>query len=99
MALVGNYPPGYIGYSAVTNEQVIDALDWAYGNDVQILVHSNGEAASDLLIAAATAARTKHSTAGQRPVLIHDQYLRDDQVDSLVKLGIFPSLFTMHTFY
>jgi predicted amidohydrolase YtcJ len=99
VAPVGNYPPGYIGYPAVTNEQVIDALDWAYGNDVQILVHSNGEAASDLLIAAANAARTKHSTAGQRPVLIHGQYLREDQVDSLVKLGIFPSLFTMHTFY
>ncbi|MCU0955451.1 MAG: amidohydrolase [Hyphomicrobium sp.] len=99
VAPVGNYPPGYIGYPAVTNEQVIDALDWAYGNDLQILVHSNGEAASDLLIAAANAARTRHATAGQRPVLIHGQYLREDQVDSLIKLGIFPSLFTMHTFY
>jgi hypothetical protein len=98
-APVGNYPPGYAGYSAVKNEQVIDALDWAYGNDVQIIVHANGEAASDLLISSATAARTKHNKSGERPVLIHGQYLREDQVDSFIRLGIFPSLFTMHTFY
>lgn len=98
-APVGNYPPGYAGYSAVKNEQVIDALDWAYGNDLQIIVHANGEAASDLLISSAAAARTKHNKPGERPVLIHGQYLREDQVDSLVRLGVFPSLFTMHTYY
>jgi hypothetical protein len=32
-------------------------------------------------------------------VLIHGQFLRSDQVDSLKRLGIMPSLFPMHTFY
>ena len=33
------------------------------------------------------------------PVLIHGQFQREDQVDSFVALGVFPSLFPMHTFY
>ena len=34
-----------------------------------------------------------------RPVLVHGQFQREDQVDSFVELGVFPSLFPMHTFY
>ena len=48
-APVGDYPPGYVGYAAATPQQVIDAVDWAYANGIQIITHSNGEAASDLL--------------------------------------------------
>ena len=29
-----------------------EAVNWAFDNDIQILTHANGEAASDLLIAA-----------------------------------------------
>jgi hypothetical protein len=94
-APVGNYPPGYVGYAAVTNEQVLDAVDWTYANGIQLLVHSNGEASSDLLIAA----QQKHGAKGRRDVLIHGQFLREDQVAALDRLGIFPSLFPMHTFY
>ena len=35
----------------------------------------------------------------RRPVLIHGQTLRKDQVPQLDALGIFPSLFPMHTLY
>jgi predicted amidohydrolase YtcJ len=41
----------------------------------------------------------KHGAGDRRPVLIHGQFLREDQVDSLNSLGIMPSLFPMHTFY
>ncbi|AXI47123.1 amidohydrolase [Sulfitobacter sp. SK012] len=96
---VGEYEPGYLGYPAVTNEQVIDAVDWAFENDIQILVHSNGEAASDLLLASIDSATTKYGPADRRPVLIHGQFLREDQVDEMQRLDVFPSLFPMHTFY
>ncbi|MFO1121300.1 MAG: amidohydrolase family protein [Hyphomicrobiales bacterium] len=98
-APVGNFPPDYVGYPSVTREQVFEAVDWAFANDVQILVHSNGEAASDLLIAALRGAVAKHGAADRRPVLIHGQFEREDQVESFVDLGVFPSLFPMHTFY
>jgi predicted amidohydrolase YtcJ len=77
----------------------MEVLDWAYGNDIQLLTHANGEAASDLLIAAATEAMEKHGRADRRPVLIHGQFLREDQVQSFIALDMFPSLFPMHTFY
>lgn len=96
---VGNYPPGYIGYPAATAEQVGDAINWAFANDIQILTHANGEAASDQLIAFIDAAAKQHGVKDRRPVLIHGQFLREDQVDSLKNLGIMPSLFPMHTFY
>jgi len=92
-------PAGYKGYAAVTDAQVFDAIDWAFENDIQILTHSNGEGASDLLIAALETATDKHGNDDRRPVLIHGQFLRRDQVADYQRLGVFPSLFPMHTFY
>jgi predicted amidohydrolase YtcJ len=96
---VGEYASFYKGYAAVTDEQVMDAIDWAFANNIQILTHANGEAASDLLIAAVKDATARHGRGDRRPVLIHGQFLREDQVDSLKRLDIFPSVFPMHTFY
>jgi predicted amidohydrolase YtcJ len=98
-APVGDYPPGYLGYPAVTNPQAVDAVDWAFANGVQLLTHSNGEAATDLLLAAVDAASKKHGPGDRRAVLIHGQFLREDQVDAVKRLDLFPSLFPMHTFY
>ena len=96
---VGDYPPGYLGYAAASMAQTTDAIDWAYANGVQLLTHSNGEGASDMLLAATEAATRKYGPADRRPVLIHGQFLREDQVDAIKRLAIFPSLFPMHTFY
>ena len=52
-----------------------------------------------LTVADIDAARTKYGAGDRRPVLIHGQFLREDQVDSLRRLEIMPSLFPMHTFY
>lgn len=53
-----------------------------------------------MLIAATQVARLKNGPGtDRRPVLIHGQFLREDQVDSYKRLGVLPSLFPMHTFY
>lgn len=96
---VGDYPPGYAGYASVTMEKVQDAVNLCYENGIQIITHANGEGASDMLIAAIDAAQKKYGDPGNRPVLIHGQFLREDQVDSYKRLGVFMSLFPMHTFY
>ena len=98
-APVGTYPAGYKGYAAITMEQVEEAVDWCFAGGHQILVHANGEGASDMLIAAIEAAQAKYPDAANRPVLIHGQFLREDQVDAYNRLGVFLSLFPMHTFY
>lgn len=96
---VGDYAPGYVGLAYESVETVNDMLGWAFENDVQMLVHANGEGASDRLIAAIELAMEEHGPGDRRPVLIHGQFLREDQVDSYQRLGVFPSLFPMHTFY
>ena len=96
---VGNYPIGYVGYAAATNQQVIDAIDWAFANDVQIITHANGEAAMDLLIGSIDKASAAHGNANRRAVLIHGQFAREDQIDAFNRLNVIPSLFPMHTFY
>ncbi len=96
---VGDYPEGYAGYAAVTQEQVQDAVSWCYEHGIQVIVHANGEGAMDMLIEALEAAQSKYGDPGNRPVLIHGQFIREDQVDTFKRLGVFPSLFPMHTFY
>lgn len=93
------YRADYAGYAAANSDQVFDAVDWAFGNGVQIITHSNGEGASDMLIAAIRTAEEKYGKADRRPVLIHGQFLRKDQVAAFDELDVFPSLFPMHTFY
>jgi predicted amidohydrolase YtcJ len=97
---VGNYPQGYSGYAAASAEEVMGAVQWAADNGIQIITHANGERASDMLIAAHQAAQARTPKAkALRNVLIHGQFLREDQLDSYRALGVIPSLFPMHTFY
>lgn len=98
-APVGEFPEGYLGYPAATGEQTISAIDWSYENKIQIFVHISGEAAGDLMISGLRLAETKHGKGDRRPTIIHGHFEREDQVDSFVRLGAFPSLFPMHTFY
>ncbi|WEK56518.1 MAG: amidohydrolase [Candidatus Brevundimonas phytovorans] len=92
-------PASYRGYPAVTEQQALDAIELAFRNDWQIEVHANGDAAIDLLIGAVRDATNRHGAKDRRPVLIHGQTVRMDQLDDLKTLGIVPSLFPMHTFY
>lgn len=92
-------PASWRGYPAVTEQQALDAVDLAFANNWQIEVHANGDAAIDLMIAAVREAARKHGARDRRPVLIHGQTTRMDQLDDLKALGIVPSFFPMHTFY
>lgn len=92
-------PASYRGYPAVTEQQALEAIDLAFQNDWQIQVHANGDAAIDLMIGAVRDAARKRGVRDRRPVLIHGQTTRIDQLDELKALGIVPSLFPMHTFY
>lgn len=96
-------PPGkgldYVGYPAIPNDKAIAAVDMAYEKGWHLICHCNGDAASDVYLAAVKEAARKHGSADRRTVLNHGQVLRMDQVDSMKALGILPSLFPMHTFY
>ena len=89
----------YAGYAAIDEQTTFDAVEKAFANGWQILCHGNGDAAIDRYIEAVRRAKARHPGVDNRPVLVHGQTLREDQVDALEELGIFPSLFPMHTFY
>ena len=89
----------YVGYPAVTDEQANALVDKAFKNGWQLLAHCNGDAAADQFIRAIRAATEKHGKADRRPVMIHAQTVREDQLDEMKELGIIPSFFGMHTYY
>ena len=89
----------YVGYPAFKEEQVLGFVDKAFANHWQLLTHVNGDAAIDQLIRAVRAAEDKHGKADRRPVAIHAQTARPEQVEAFQNLGIFPSFFPMHTYY
>lgn len=92
--------PDYVGYPAMPNEKLIDAVETAVANGWQVLCHCNGDAAADVYIAALREAAKKHGPLNdRRNVIIHGQTLRTDQLDAMKGLGIIPALFPMHTFY
>lgn len=91
--------PDYSGYPAIDLDTVDTNVMRAFSEGWQILVHANGDAAIDALINAVRAAREAYPDRELRPVLIHGQTLRKDQVLAMDELRIFPSVFPMHTFY
>ena len=60
---VGNYPRAIPAMPQRPPKHVMDAVQWAAENGIQIITHSNGERASDLLIAAHRAAQARFPKA------------------------------------
>ena len=89
----------YAGSAAMTDEQANAFVDEAFQKGWQILVHCNGDAAADQFIRAARLATAKYGPGDRRPVMIHAQTVREDQLDAMKELGIIPSFFGMHTYY
>ena len=70
-----------------------------YDNNLQLLMHANGDAAIDFLIKAHEQAAGADPTRDRRTVCIHCQFIRPDQLAKLKQYHIIPSLFTDHTFF
>jgi predicted amidohydrolase YtcJ len=91
---------GYKGYPVVPNDENVKAIvGQAYANNWQILIHANGDAAIDQMITGLRYATEKYGGGDRRSVMIHGQFIRMDQLDSLKKYEVVASLFPMHTFY
>ena len=58
----------------------------------------HGDAAVQQMIDAVRKAQARYGKKDLRPVLVHAQAARHDQVDAMAELGITPSFFPVHTF-
>jgi predicted amidohydrolase YtcJ len=92
-------PADYRGYGTLTDEQIIDRVESAYKHGIQAIIHGNGDASIDQIIMAVRKATEKYGKKERQTVLIHGQTVREDQLDEMKELGIFPALFPVHTFY
>ncbi|WP_154654772.1 amidohydrolase [Solimonas variicoloris] len=70
-----------------------------YDNNLQVLMHGNGDAAIDFLIATHKQMAGADLAKDRRTVCIHCQFIRPDQIADFAKLKIIPALFTDHTFF
>ena len=90
---------GYRGYPTLPQAELDKWFDAAYKHNIQIIMHCNGDATADMMISAVRQAINKYGRKDLRPVMVHSQFIRHDQVDSMKELGIMPDFFTSHTFY
>ena len=92
--------PGYKGYPAIPDTKQVEAyFGEAYAKGWPVKVHANGDAAIDQLFAALRPVVANYGVRPGQTILVHGQFIRPDQVKELKSLGVFPSMFPMHTFY
>lgn len=92
----------YCGYPWLRDEQVHEYIKRALDDNQQLLTHCNGDAASQQLLdiyEEELAASDNPNKNNLRPVMIHCQTVRDDQLDRMQKIGMLPSIFVAHTYY
>lgn len=93
----------YCGYPSHDPEYVKNACRKAVEGKYQILAHCNGDAASEQFIDAYESAvrdcGLKAEKTSIRPVMIHCQTVRDDQLNRMAALQMIPSVFVGHIYY
>lgn len=87
----------YCGYPIYKDEEVDGYVQQALDEHRQLLIHCNGDAASQQMLNAFHHSRQK--TTDTRPVMVHSQTLRPDQLPQLTQTGIMPSFFVAHVYY
>ena len=91
---------GYLGYPAIPQDSVLESLyRKGFANNWQIQTHANGDAAMDQMIRTMGKVSNEFEKKDRRNVLIHGQYVREDQLDAFKELDVIASLFPLHTFY
>ncbi len=95
-----NADDGYRGYPAMADADIVAALMQADRLGTQVLMHCNGDAAAQQMIDACRAAQANGADLSKiRPVMIHAQTLRPDQMKELPALHITPSFFVAHVYH
>lgn len=92
---INPYVDGTYGYPTLTDEQLHDYLLKAIQEDMQILVHCNGDQAIQHYINE----YQKVYPQDIRPVIIHAQMMRPEQMKQAKDLDMIPSFFLAHVYY
>jgi predicted amidohydrolase YtcJ len=91
--------PAYRGYPRIPKDELAERVKRYHDAGYQIAVHGNGDASIDDILDAYEAVIGPASTHDARPIVIHAQMAREDQLDRMKQLGVVPSFFSLHTYY
>ena len=92
----------YCGYPWMSDDDLRKYVKLALDDNMQLLAHCNGDAASQQYLDIYEEMLEKSDNPNKynlRPVMIHCQTVRDDQLDRMVKIKMLPSFFVSHTWY
>jgi predicted amidohydrolase YtcJ len=87
------------GYANMTQEEIDTWLRRCDEANVQTQVHTNGDAATDMLIKAVDKVRGGQPRPDLRTTIIHAQTMREDQLEFSAKHGLTPSFFPIHVYF
>jgi predicted amidohydrolase YtcJ len=83
----------------MTQEQIDRWVKRCDDHNIQLQVHTNGDAATDMLIKAVAKLRADRPRPDLRTTIIHAQTMREDQLDFSAKQGLTPSFFPIHVYF
>ena len=90
----------YSGYPNHKDETVYTLLSRATKKKMQVLAHCNGDAAAEQFVSSWERVVLENPDATSlRPVMIHAQTVRYDQLKRMAKTNMIPSFFVGHTYY
>lgn len=90
----------YCAYPWMSDDDVNRYVTMAVREKKQLLVHCNGDAASEQYLNAYDKAIEATGVKDDiRPVMIHCQTVRNDQLDRMAKLNMIASIFVGHVWY
>lgn len=90
----------YCGYPVKTDEHLHELLEKAMRRHLQVLAHCNGDAAAQQYITQFEKVCEEHPGYElHRPVMVHAQLVREEQLARMKKLTMMPSFFVAHTYY
>jgi predicted amidohydrolase YtcJ len=86
-------------YPWYTKEELAKRVKALYDAGWQVAVHGNGDQEIEDIIDAIESAQIERGEKDFRPLIIHCQTIREDQLDRAARLGIIPSFFVSHCYY
>jgi len=95
----GEHQADYRGYPNIDADTLKTQVKAIHCSGQQVAVHGNGDAAIDQFLDAWEAALEACPAEDARPVLVHAQVSRADQLERMKKLGVSPSFFSAHVYY
>lgn len=92
----GRHP--WHGEPNINADQFHEMASKVHAKGWQLFVHANGDAAIDMAIAEFDRLGIK-AADNRRPVVIHSQFQRPDQLAAYARIGVGPAYFSNHTYY